>query len=292
MTTPAQILVATLDSERLREWTAALATSRCQVRTSAELNGAGDVDVVVTDEPLSSSNLHLDEERLARGQIGLVAVGTASPADVSLPLDCSPRELRLACLLLAEIVRLRRQREDSRRKEKVLSHLAMSDPLTGLPNRRAWEQLLHERLTGEGMPQPCCLALLDIDRFKDLNERAGFLAGDECLKDVASRLTNAIRRRSAVVRLGGDEFALLLEGVSPEQGQAFVNRIRLLAGGGGDDGATGGPLTLSAGWVSLTAPCDKAAIAQAMQQADLALRAAKQGGRNCTRGATSLSGVS
>jgi diguanylate cyclase (GGDEF)-like protein len=259
-----------------------LATARCNVRTADEMNGADNVDVVVTDEPLSKSGLRLDEDRLARGQIGLVAVGITAPADVSLPDDCSPREVRLACLLLAEIVRLRRQREASRRKEKVLAHLAMSEPLTGLPNRRAWEQMLHERLTGEGTPQPCCIVMLDIDLFKQLNDRAGFVAGDECLKDVSARLMNAVRRRNAVARLGGDEFAVLIEGVEPQQAAHAVERIRVLAGGG-DDGSGDGPLTLSAGWAAITAPSTKATIAHAVQSADSALRDAKLTGRNCTR---------
>ena len=281
MTAPAQIVVATADARRAREWTAALATARCKVRTADEMNGSDDVDVVVTDEPLSSSHLHLDEDRLARGQIGLVAVGSGSPADVSLPDDCSPREVRLACLLLAEIVRLRRQREASRRKEKVLSHLAMSDPLTGLPNRRAWEQLLAERLTGEGTPQPCCLVLLDIDHFKELNDRAGLLAGDECLKDAAARLMNAIRRRNAVARLGGDEFAVLIEGIESQHALTQVERIRQQAGGS-DDGSGTGPLTFSAGWAAITAPATKSELAAALHAADEALRVAKANGRNCT----------
>jgi diguanylate cyclase (GGDEF)-like protein len=283
MTAPAQIVVATADADRRRDWTAALATARCKVRAAGEMNGAAaDVDVIVTDQPLAELLLRLDEELLARGQIGVVAVGVTATADVSLPADCSPREVRLASLLLAEIVRLRRQREAARRKEKVLSHLAMSDPLTGLPNRRAWEQMLAERLTGEGTPQPCTIAILDIDCFKELNDRAGFLAGDECLKDAGARLTNAVRRRNSVARLGGDEFAVLLEGVDAQQAPPLVDRIRVQAGGGN---LTGGnvPLTFSAGWASLTAPTDKGTLASTLQAADTSLRAAKAAGRNCTR---------
>jgi diguanylate cyclase (GGDEF)-like protein len=282
MTAPAQIVVATADDARRRDWLAALATARCKARSADEINGAADVDVVVTDEPLANTRLRLDEDLLARGQIGVVAIGISAAADVSLPDDCSPREVRLASLLLAEIVRLRRQREASRRKEKVLSHLALSDPLTGLPNRRAWDQLLTERLTGEGTPYPCTIAILDIDRFKDLNDQAGFLAGDECLKDAAARLCNAVRWRNAVARLGGDEFAVLLEGVDPEQAPPLVDRIRMQAGGG-SLAAGPSPLTFSAGWAALTAPTDKAGIQTALQAADTSLRAAKAAGRNCTR---------
>jgi diguanylate cyclase (GGDEF)-like protein len=282
MTTPAQIVLATSDPERQETWRAALATVRCQTHFSRELPAGAAIDVIVTDQPLSATGLALDDDRLARGQIGLVAVGIPLPADVSLPADCSPRELRLACLLLSEIIRLRRQRETLQRREKVLSALAMTDPLTGLPNRRAWEQMLAERLTGEGDASPFCLALLDIDRFKEINDRAGHLAGDELLKDVAARLTAAIRRRNCVARLGGDEFAVLLGGVEAGEAAALIEQIRIR--GGGPVGQSGGErLTLSAGWAGLTSPCGKGAIDEALRTADAALRQAKAAGRDQTR---------
>ena len=282
MTAPAKILLATSNADHERAWSEALATARCEVLRLSDHAPIRDVDVVITDRSITESGVALDEERLARGQIGLVAVGLGLPADVSLPTDCSPRELRLACLLLSEIVRLRRQREAFRRKEKVLSHLAMSDPLTGLPNRRAWELHLSERLTGEGDPSPCCLAMLDIDLFKDLNDYAGHLAGDDCLKGVAARLTTAARRRNAVARVGGDEFAILLEGVEPSEAASIVDRIRIQAGGGESVSGNGRSLTLSAGWASTTAPSSKTAIQVALRVADEALREAKKSGRNRT----------
>src|SRR5437764_13611007 len=192
MARPARILLATRDLDRQRTWSEALQTTRCQL-----INGNGqvtdDVDVLVIDQPLSEANLSFDEERLARGQTGMVAVGIGLPADVSLPADHSPRELRLACLLLAEIVRLRRQREASRRQERVLTHLALSDPLTGLPNRRAWDQELAERLAAVSLDASWCLALFDVDHFRTVNDQAGHLAGDACLRRVADRLADCVR---------------------------------------------------------------------------------------------------
>src|SRR5438874_1238932 len=212
MSRPVRILLATRDQQRRRAWSEALKTARCQI---VEGNGepADDIDVLVIDQPLSESNVALDEDRLSRGQMGMVAVGVGLPADVSLPTDHSSRELRLACLLLAEIVRLRRQREASRRQERVLTHLALSDPLTGLPNRRAWDQQIAERLAGEHLRGPWCIALLDIDLFHEVNDRLGHMEGDAALRRAADRLTSTLRRAGYIARLGGDEFAVLLEGV-------------------------------------------------------------------------------
>jgi diguanylate cyclase (GGDEF)-like protein len=282
MSRPARILLATQDGERQRAWSEALRTTRCQVVAS---NGepADDIDVLVIDQPLSETSLTLDEERLARGQLGMVAVGIGLPADVSLPADHSPRELRLACLLLAEIVRLRRQREASRRQEKVLTHLALSDPLTGLPNRRAWEQQLGERLSAAADGSIWCLALLDVDHFHAVNDQLGHLEGDACLRRIADRLSGTLRRGGYVARLGGDEFAVLLEGVAVDQAPALVDLVRIQTAEEGDSAAGRPPLKLSAGWASLSGPAGKSAVADAFERADASLRQAKQEGRNRTR---------
>src|SRR6476646_6710015 len=174
MSRPVRILLATRSPERRQSWSEALQTARCQI---VEGNGelVEDVDVLVIDQPLSEANVPLDDERLTRGQVGMVAVGVGLPADVSLPAEHSSRELRLACLLLAEIVRLRRQREASRRQERVLTHLALSDPLTGLPNRRAWDQQIAERLAEGAASKECCIAMLDVDLFHEVNDKLGHL---------------------------------------------------------------------------------------------------------------------
>ncbi len=219
MSRPVRILLSTQNSQRRQSWSEALQTARCQI---VEGNGqaSDDVDVLVIDQPLSESNVALDDERLTKGQVGMVAVGVGLPADVSLPTDHSSRELRLACLLLAEIVRLRRQREASRRQERVLTHLALSDSLTGLPNRRAWDQQIAERLANGQDDKPLCVVLLDIDQFHDVNDILGHQEGDAALRRIADRLSNTLRRAGYVARLGGDEFAVLLEGVNDTKAAA------------------------------------------------------------------------
>jgi diguanylate cyclase (GGDEF)-like protein len=280
MAAPAQILLLTGEPACRQAWQAAL-EGHCQVVSATDEPAPGAIDVIVTDQPLSAAAAAIDEGHLTRGETGLIAVGIAIPADVALPADHSPRELRLACLLLAEIVRLRRQRETSRRKEKALSHLANTDPLTGLPNRRAWEQHLAERLGRAGEGSSACVALFDIDHFKPLNDQHGHVAGDACLAAVAARLGSAIRRGDFVARLGGDEFAALLDGVEASQAGEVVDRIRR-SGAIQQSIEPGGSIcvTLSAGWTCLSAVTDTLATENLLEQADAALRRAKQAGRN------------
>lgn len=282
MSRPVRILLSTRNSQRRQHWSEALQTARCQI---VEANGevVEDIDILVIDQPLSEANVNLDDERLTRGQVGMVAVGVGLPADVSLPPDHSSRELRLACLLLAEIVRLRRQREASRRQERVLTHLALSDSLTGLPNRRAWDQQIAERLTGDHGGKSLCVALLDIDNFHEINDRIGHLEGDVALRRIADRLSNTLRRAGFIARLGGDEFAVLLEGVTAAKAAAVIDLIRIQSAEDGDETAGRPPLKLSAGWAIVTDPLTKSAVNEALRQADEALRQAKREGRNRTR---------
>jgi diguanylate cyclase (GGDEF)-like protein len=277
-----RILLATRSRERRQAWSEALQTARCQI---VEGNGemAEDIDVLVIDQPLSEANVALDDDRLTRGQVGMVAVGVGLPADVSLPAEHSSRELRLACLLLAEIVRLRRQREASRRQERVLTHLALSDPLTGLPNRRAWDQQIAERLANGNSRGPWCLALLDVDLFHEVDDRSGHLEGDAALRRVADRLAGTLRRAGYLARLGGDEFAVLLEGVDSAKAASVVDLIRIQTAEEGDEASGRLPLKLSAGWAVVGEPRTKSAVNEAMQKADESLRQAKREGRNRTR---------
>ena len=121
----------------------------------------------------------------------MVAVGAAGSADVVLPADCTPRELRLACRLLVEVVRLRRRLGEEIRTQKALRTMAYRDPLTGVANRRKWERELTARLEGAGSAgagSTLAIVLLDLDHFKPINDRLGHVAGDMVLRRVAQRL--------------------------------------------------------------------------------------------------------
>lgn len=99
-----------------------------------------------------------------------------------------------------------------RQVQKELEHLAFYDMLTGLANRRAFDERIKTLIDRQHAQQsPFCLLLIDLDEFKSVNDNLGHDVGDALLKEVAIRLTSLVAAPSLVARLGGDEFAILLE---------------------------------------------------------------------------------
>ncbi len=116
--------------------------------------------------------------------------------------------------------RLRQQRDE-------LRHLAETDGLTGLPNRRAGLQQLARHLERVDRERgPLVIGFLDIDLFKDINDRHGHAVGDQVLVAVARALRTAVRSQDEVVRMGGEEFLLLMPGMPREAASARLDRLR------------------------------------------------------------------
>ncbi|MGA2925688.1 MAG: diguanylate cyclase [Solirubrobacteraceae bacterium] len=115
---------------------------------------------------------------------------------------------------------------DRKLMEKRLRHLADHDSLTGLPNRRFFEQQLAIQ-TGrcQRYGENATLLLIDLDGFKQINDRHGHRAGDDLLKGVAQAIRTRIRATDTAARIGGDEFAVLLS-IAGAQGSAIADEIR------------------------------------------------------------------
>lgn len=167
---------------------------------------------------------------------------------------------------VTELKRIEAEREELLGK---VQDLARHDSLTGLPNRRALEeQLPREMARARRAGSPLCVALIDIDRFKDYNDTHGHLAGDEVLRACAAAWDESLRGEDTIVRFGGEEFLILLPRTELEQAAEIVERLR---------GVTPMVQTCSAGiacW-DFTEPVD-----ELFGRADQALYVAKAGGRD------------
>jgi diguanylate cyclase (GGDEF)-like protein/PAS domain S-box-containing protein len=108
-----------------------------------------------------------------------------------------------------------------------LQHMARTDDLTGLPNRRHWEeQLPRELARSTRESQPVCVAMLDLDHFKDFNDRHGHQAGDRLLRAAAAAWREALRPYDILARYGGEEFSVILPGCTIDDGMRLVERLR------------------------------------------------------------------
>jgi diguanylate cyclase (GGDEF)-like protein len=104
--------------------------------------------------------------------------------------------------------------------------LAYADPLTGLPNRRVLQMFLGREFAATSRGRPCSIVLLDVDRFKNINDTEGHQSGDDVLCAVARALEENTRASDLSGRFGGDEFLALLPGANVRGAMAFAQRVR------------------------------------------------------------------
>jgi diguanylate cyclase (GGDEF)-like protein len=160
--------------------------------------------------------------------------------------------------------------------------LAASDSLTGAMSRRAILPLIEKsvkRAVRTGIP--ACVAMIDLDWFKSINDRFGHLAGDQVLRRVVDRIRECLRESDAIGRYGGEEFVLLLQGADQQVGARLVERVRgaVSAADWSDIGA-GLKVSVSCG-IACVRPTDT--LDGVLARADKALYEAKRGGRDQLR---------
>jgi two-component system cell cycle response regulator len=173
--------------------------------------------------------------------------------------------------------RLARELEASLVKQE---RLALSDGLTGLHNRRFFDELVTlECQRSVRQRTDLSLIVIDLDRFKQVNDRYGHPAGDSVLEEVARRLRASVRSSDVVARYGGEEFAVILANTGAVSARTFAERIRQ-AIGGNRVAAEGREIAVTASIGVATMPDRAACKEELLQRADRALYRAKRLGRN------------
>ncbi|MDW5592940.1 sensor domain-containing diguanylate cyclase [Conexibacter stalactiti] len=229
-----------------------------QQRFSADARADGVLDARLVHATGTGAVLH---QPLRHGgeTLGVLAVGWSRPR----------RRPPLAVRRLLELLAL--DAAIAIEREQLVARLAAearTDALTGLANRRAWEESAPRELSRAARHGlSVTLALIDLDDFKQLNDTHGHAAGDALLRAVAARWRAALRDADLLARFGGDEFALLLVPSAAESGETIVRRLleRLPDG-----------VTCSAGIVAAAGSADGSRL---LQRADEALYAAKAAGK-------------
>lgn len=182
-----------------------------------------------------------------------------------------------------------------RRRLDELEFIADRDPLTGIPNRRALLRVMSAEIKAAGIRRDIapraggpCLALVDADHFKRINDTFGHPAGDAVLLGIADRLTENARRSDMVARIGGEEFAVWMPAVTLNEAKAFAERLCR--------SMNRQPFETAAGPVAATVSIGVAAFQNGddlnylMTRADAALYSAKQAGRNRVKAALTTHG--
>lgn len=213
------------------------------------------------DQPISLPEL--------RAMIAAIAAETREIVDRQAALQS---QLQESSQQLAEM----RVSLDSARRE------ALTDGLTGIGNRKAFDQMLQEAMEASVRDeQPLSLLMVDIDHFKAFNDTHGHLVGDHVLKLVARMLTECIKGRDTAARYGGEEFAIILPRTSLENAIKLADQVRTFVGGrqivNKARSANYGTVALSVG-VAQFRPGEQAM--SLVRRADQALYSAKRGGRN------------
>ncbi|MES2947712.1 MAG: diguanylate cyclase [Pseudomonadota bacterium] len=185
---------------------------------------------------------------------------------------------------LVAVVETLRDMTTQREAQNALEHLATRDGLTGIANRRTFDETLHTEWNRAARGRkPMSVLMVDVDHFKSYNDSFGHPQGDECLKRIAAVMAKSVLRSGELVaRYGGEEFAVILPDVEARMAEQLGQRIRgsveqLQIPGAHPDGPV---VTVSIGAAS-TSVFAGATPAQLLAAADVALYQAKHLGRNC-----------
>ncbi len=168
------------------------------------------------------------------------------------------------------------------RMYKEMERISLTDPLTGLFNRRYFENYLHTEIArARRFDHPLSLVMLDVDNFKNYNDQLGHLNGDRLLKKLAKIMNNTARSTDVISRYGGEEFCVILPEISPEGAYQFSERLRDIVFSHPFEQREvqpNGHISVSLG--TATYPMDAQMTRELVEKADIAMYRAKKSGKN------------
>jgi len=189
--------------------------------------------------------------------------------------------LVVALLLMAAALAVLRHHWRQQKATARWRSLAGTDALTGLGNRRQFLARAQSELRrGRYRAAPLAIVMIDLDRFKPINDEHGHAAGDRALKAFTTACRSALRDSDLLARLGGDEFAALLTDVDADDAARIVERVRRAVEAAPVQADDGTPIPLTASLGAVLVEAGAASLDQALARADGLLYAAKQAGRN------------
>jgi diguanylate cyclase (GGDEF)-like protein len=222
---------------------------------------------------------------VAAGYVFACSAANSLGADLNMALEVITGIALFSVSALAGLVVFRRMRKERLEKQDLrrkLSQLATTDPLTALPNRRRFAEIMDGALgRARALDRPCCLVMVDVDHFKALNDTLGHVAGDEVLRELGSVMRRHLRVRDVLARYGGEEFAIVMVDTGTQEALRIAERLRQLVSSypfPGEHALPRGELTISLGIAPLTE--DMLSRLDLVRAADQALYAAKDAGRN------------
>lgn len=175
-------------------------------------------------------------------------------------------------------LRLRENQRKLKAANTRLREMVRTDALTGIQNRRGFNESLHQAWgLSARIRQPLSLLMIDIDHFKAINDQDGHDAGDETLKSVAWTLRDNIRSTDLLFRYGGEEFAVLLPATPADAGLLVAEKLRQTVA---DEHPNGRAITISIGLATDNASTAAFPESHLVHSADIALYRAKNAGRN------------